>query len=79
MIELPNELWIRSTKMPEWAICLDPDDRFFGWKMFEHPDGRWVSGGALSREEVIRAKEKPELVGFIDELDKLLVRIEGES
>lgn len=73
MVDLPNKLWIRSTKKPGWAICLDPDDRFFGWKMFEHPDGRWVSGGALSRDEVIYARTKPELAEFIGELDKLLV------
>lgn len=75
MVELPNEFWIRSTEKHMYAICLDPKDRFFGWKMLEHPDKKWVSVGALTKEEIIRAKALPSLAGFIDELDKLLVEL----
>lgn len=57
MIDLPNSKWVRSPKMPEYAVCMDPQDRFFGWKMMENPDGvHWTSVGKMSLEEAIKAE-----------------------
>lgn len=50
-VPLPSEKWIRSTKQPNWSICLDKQYRTYGWKMYEL-NGRWVSGSALSIDEV---------------------------
>lgn len=59
-VPLPNSNWVRSTKMPKWAICLDPSARHYGWKMAEY-DGRWVSGGELSLGEIEWALNEPTL------------------
>lgn len=50
-VPLPNDKWIRSTKKPNWALCLDKENRMYGWKMYEL-NGGWVSGSALSMSEV---------------------------
>lgn len=60
MIELPNDQWVRSTKQPNWALCLEPANRFYGWKMYEC-NGRWVSGAKLTRDEVDTALTLAEL------------------
>lgn len=60
MVELPNENWIRGTKQPDWAICLDPANRFYGWKMYER-NGNWVSGARLTGEDVVKAMSMPAL------------------
>lgn len=57
MIELPNSSWLRSTKMPEYALCLDPNDEFFGWKMKEY-NNRWVSIEKLSLDEIKSVMKK---------------------
>lgn len=51
MIDLPNTNWVRSTKMPSYAVCLDPQSDFFGYKMVESGD-RWVVVSALKPKEV---------------------------
>ena len=56
-VALPNEKWIRSPKMPQWAICLDPDALHYGWKMYEC-NGQWVSGATLQLHEVKGAMGK---------------------
>ncbi len=56
MVDLPNDNWIRSDKQPNWSVCLDPADRFYGWKMYEC-NGNWVSGQKLTAEECEFAEE----------------------
>lgn len=54
MIDLPTENWVRSPKMPDWALCLDPAWVHYGWKMYEC-NGNWVSGHRLTNEEIEQA------------------------
>jgi hypothetical protein len=51
MVELPNANWIRSEQRPDWSVCLDPENRFYGWKMFEC-NGNWASSAKLTASEV---------------------------
>lgn len=50
-IDLPNMNWVRSPVKPDWALCLDPEADFFGWKMYEC-NGNWVSSEKLTLNEV---------------------------
>lgn len=54
MIDLPNNLWIRSTKQPDWAICLDPDDADrYGRKCREREELQcWEARSLLRLDEV---------------------------
>lgn len=66
-LTLPNEQWLRSPKMPEYAICFDPADPFFLWKMVENEAyGTWTSVAALTPEEMVElvAKVDPVLEPF---------------
>lgn len=72
-VPLPNSDWARSEKKPEWALCLDPADDYFGWKFYEC-NGRWVSGGELSQTEVEQALKMPALKSFAKNLQTLLER-----
>jgi hypothetical protein len=60
VIELPNENWVRGQKQPDWSLCLDPANTFYGWKMYEC-NGNWVSGNRLTGEEVVKAMSMPSL------------------
>ena len=71
MIKLPNDKWVRSTKLPQWALCLDPQARHYGWKMYEGPEG-WVSGSALTLYEIRNGLTKEDLRAFWPDLQALL-------
>ena len=72
MLDLPNDRWIRSAKMPEYAINLDPDSLFFGWKMVEGECyKKWVSVAQLKTNEIAEMKIMPEFSQLIDNLEKL--------
>jgi hypothetical protein len=69
---LPSKMWVRSTKMPEWAICLDPAHSHYGWKMLENPDGvNWVSQTRLTLTEVRRMQQMHDLLAFSVDLIQL--------
>ena len=58
MIELPNALWLRSPKQPQYALCFDPSNSFFLWKMIENEAyNTWTSVAALSPRELARILE----------------------
>lgn len=59
-IDLPNDQWIRSHTMMDWALCMDPQDRFYGWKC-RAINGRWVSQGELTAEDIENAIGKVSL------------------
>lgn len=50
MVELPNDKWIRATQQPNWSVCLDPESRYYGWKLYEC-NGNWVTGGKVSEDD----------------------------
>ena len=73
MVELPNKDWIRSTKRPEYSICLDVDSSFFGWKLFENSFFKnWEPVKSLTQDEIIVMKEMPSFNQHINHLNKLL-------
>lgn len=56
MIDLPNDNWVRSPKQPNWALCLDPAAKCFGWKMYENVAyQQWATGTPLTPAEVDKA------------------------
>ena len=55
-VPLPNHRWVRSPKQPDWALNLDKDSEFFGWKMKEQA-GKWVSQEGLSLKDINDALE----------------------
>lgn len=59
-IDLPNDQWIRSHKMSEWALCMDPQNRFYGWKC-KAVNGQWVSQEALTDADIENALGKVSL------------------
>jgi hypothetical protein len=71
VIDLPNENWIRATKRPDWALCLDSNNSFYGWKMYEM-NGYWVSGARLTAEEIVKAMGMPALAAHWSKLQALL-------
>lgn len=71
MLELPNENWIRAHKQPNWSLCLDPANRFYGWKMYEG-GGNWVSGARITDEEVEKAISMPSLLEHRPKFQALL-------
>lgn len=75
MIELPNKNWLRSTKKPEYALCLDTDDSFFGWKMVEDNCCGWVSVSRLTIDEVGKAINKIDCQSHIEQLKILFVQL----
>jgi hypothetical protein len=74
-VPLPNDKWLRSEKLSNWAVCLDPEDRFFGWKMYENADGEhWVSGAALTDDEARRLQSYPAATPHRERITELLTR-----
>lgn len=54
MIPLPNVKWVRSTKMPAFAICMDPDSPFFCCIMTENASrDDWAKVSALGAEDMV--------------------------
>ncbi len=73
MVALPNNKWIRSPKKPEYAVCLDKQNKFYGWKTIEsitYDDWRGIA--RLTREELIKATKKPAFKDHLIELNDLL-------
>lgn len=62
-VPLPSKLWVRSTKMPEWAINLDPESIHYGRKMREW-GGEWIWRELLTFEEIAWALQEPELAEY---------------
>lgn len=60
-VELPNFQWMRSPLQKDYAICLDPEDRFAGWLMLEGWDNNWVSMRMLTVEDLIKLRDRPTL------------------
>lgn len=51
-----NSYWVCNPSRPGWALCLDPADQHFGWKMREDPaHGEWVPVVKAAAHEVRRA------------------------
>ncbi len=71
MVELPNSDWIRSPKMPNYAVCLDRNNRFFGWKMTEC-NGNWTSVGKLTPEELVKAGRSHDFAAHLEQLSELM-------
>lgn len=73
MVEIPNDNWIRSIKKPEYAVCLDPDSIFFGWKMLEDNECKeWIVSGRLDRCEIIKAMCREDFKNHLKQLTLLL-------
>ena len=70
-VPLPNDRWVRSPVMPEWAICLDNTSTFYGWKVYEC-NGQWVSGSALKASEIQSALGKQSLKKYWTLFSELL-------
>lgn len=63
-IPLPNDKWLRSSKMPNWALCFDSSSPYFLHKMCEDfASGTWIKSDVLTQEE---------LSDLIDMVDPLL-------
>jgi len=62
--------------MPNWALCLDPEADFFGWKMYEC-NGKWISGGKLTLREVQSCMERThaDLIPHLDKFEKLEAKL----
>ena len=75
-VELPNSRWVRSPKKPEWSICLDMVDDFFGW-LFCEVNGKWVSKYKMTVEDINYSLENIDRVEqfkpFVEEF-KILLR-----
>lgn len=78
MLKLPNDLWLRGNKLPNYAICLDPANRFFGWQMVEHPDGQWMSVKALTMDETATLKGLAAAAAHIAQILELQVKLAKE-
>lgn len=76
-LALPNDKWIRSYKPPGWAICLDPADRFYGWKMYECND-EWVSGDKITIDEIDTVLTRESLRDHWPKLKALRDHLEGQ-
>lgn len=74
MIDLPNDQWVRSHTKHDWALCLNPRDAFYGWKMYEC-NGNWVSGARLTIDEVQTALGKVSLREHWPKFETLLVHV----
>jgi len=57
-VELPNCRWIRSPTQKDYAICLDPEDKFTGWLMLEGWDNHWVSIRKLTEVDLVKLRDK---------------------
>lgn len=86
MIDLPNDKWLRSTKLLSYAICFDPDDLFFLWVMAENEAQKtWRGCYALTAEDWVRLlnKQDPALLPFKPviqaRLDKLHAQIAADQ
>lgn len=74
-VPLPNANWIRSEKMPEYAINLDPESRFFGWKMREHAGSQWVSVLPMRIADVCKCFKYAAFANHHDRLADLLEKL----
>jgi hypothetical protein len=74
MVDLPNDLWVRSSKRPDLAVCFDEGDHLFMWRCREEGD-TWVGIRRLTREEMWQALKYPELAGVKPILVKRLERL----
>lgn len=72
MSELPNENWIRSPKIQEYAICLDKTTASFGWKMKEHPDGGWITVSEMTLEDIAFCIRNPSFDNHKTQLSELM-------
>lgn len=70
-LALPNEHWVRGTRRPDWSICLDPANPFYGWKMYAC-NGHWVSGTRLTMAEAMRMANITDLLDHWPALDALI-------
>lgn len=60
-VELPNCRWMRSPLQKDYAICLDPENKFCGWLMLEGWDNNWVSVRKLTTDDLIKLREKAQV------------------
>lgn len=61
-VALPSVGWYRSERMPEFALCLDKNSRHFGWLMQEGWNDNWVSLRPLTRADLLKLQEQPNLM-----------------
>jgi hypothetical protein len=73
MVPLPNDLWIRSPKRPDYAVCFDEGDHLFLWKCKEDGD-TWIGVRKLHREELWKCLKIPELASVKHIVNKRLDR-----
>ena len=79
MVELPNDQWLRSPRLPEYAICLDPSNRFYGWMMVENEAHKtWSSVSRLSVIDVERVTLSPDCRSHLPQLNRLLAKLRSE-
>jgi hypothetical protein len=74
MVPLPNDLWVRSPRKPEFGICFDEGDHLFLWIVREDGD-TWIGERKLKREEMWQYLKYPELAAFKKILAKRLERL----
>lgn len=79
MVPLPNSLWLRSTKQPEWATCLDPEDAVnYGRKCRERESLQcWEPRGLLRLDEVELALSYNDCSSHWPQLTALKSRLEA--
>ena len=81
-IKLPNDKWVRSSEMPWWSICLDPDSGWFGYKFCQR-NGQWVASSKSTPLEIERTLKRldviPSLQSFAKELNLLLERLRNDD
>jgi hypothetical protein len=58
-VELPNDRWMRSPKIRDYAICLDPENRHAGWLLLEGWGNNWVPVRALSLFDLEKLRDLP--------------------
>lgn len=75
---LPNEKWIRSPLRADWAVCLDPEARHFGWKMFEC-NGAWVSGAEIGLKEARWVLKQQHLSALWPLMQPLIDKLQQEE
>jgi len=48
------------------AACLDSDSHYYGWLMWKHPDGQWVTKRKLDNRELMQVEDQ-EYYGIVIE------------
>lgn len=79
-LALPSPFWLRADTMPDWALCFDDTNRFYGWVM-QSVNNRWVSARKLTPEDLAFLKEEasaePFLLAILQLEEKLKEKVGG--